>query len=452
MIMKKKNDCPKSKAMTEEFLDYFPVAHSNMRIKVSAQNYRMFIDHGKGARLYDVDGNEYIDYCISYGPTALGAVHPELSEALVDLIRTQPTSSFFFSDDDIKLGKLIRENVPNADRIKMAMTGTEAVQVAIRIARAYTGKKMILKFAECFHGWIDNVFGGDYDPAPSGMPVMTVKEDDHSYCPGLSELSTHETLVIPFNDFDILEETFKNYGHLIAICHFEAVPINGYSIQPKPGFLEKIRELCTKYNVVMSMDEVLTGFRVGPGGAQELFGVKPDLATFGKMFAGGVASAFVCGVDEVMRVLPEENVLAAGTFNGWPLAQRAAATAIEILTRDNGQIYKDMYAKQEKVMDGIVELADKYGFKVRIAENPGCFYSIFGVEGGRKPIYTFDDIKDLNEEQNKRFRTLMEDNGVLILPENRWLMCFVLTDEDVQWTLEAVEESLKQMAAEGLAK
>ena len=170
------------------------------------------------------------------------------------------------------------------------------------------------------------------------------------------------------------------------------------------------------------------------------------------MFAGGIASAFVCGVDEVMRVLPEQNVLAAGTFNGWPLSMRAAATTIDILTRNDGQMYKNMYAKQEKIMDGIVELADKYGMKVRIAENPGCFYTIFGVEGGRKPIYTFDEIKDRDEAQNKRFRTLMENNGVLILPENRWLMCFVLTDEDVQWTLEAAEEAMKQMVAEGLVK
>ncbi len=140
------------------------------------------------------------------------------------------------------------------------------------------------------------------------------------------------------------------------------------------------------------------------------------LATFGKMFAGGIASAFVAGVDEVMRVLPEQNVLSAGTFNGWPLAQRAAATTIDILTRNNGQMYKDMYAKQEKIMDGIVDLSDKYGLKVRITENPGCFYTIFGVEGGRKPVYTFDEIADRNEEQNARFRTLMEDNGVLILP------------------------------------
>lgn len=199
------------------------------------------------------------------------------------------------------------------------------------------------------------------------------------------------------------------------------------------------------------MDEVLTGFRTGPGGAQAMFGVTPDLATFGKMFAGGIASSFVCGLDEVMRVLPEQNVLAAGTFNGWPLSMRAAATTIDILTRNDGQMYKDMYAKQEKIMDGIVELGKKYGFKIRITENPGCFYTIFGVDGGRTPAYTMDDLDGMNPVQQARFRTLMEDNGVLILPENRWLMCFVLTDEDVQWTLEAAEESMKQMVAEGLA-
>ncbi len=446
--MKIKNDCPISRAMTEEFLDYYPVAHSNMRIKVSAQNYRMFTDHGKGARLYDVDGNEYIDYCIAYGPSALGTAHDELSESLCDLIRTQPTASFFFTDDDIKLGKLIRKYVPCGEKIKMSMTGTEAVQVAIRIARAYTGKTMILKFAECFHGWIDNVFGGTWDPNHVGMPIMQVPESDHSYTPGRGALSNSETLIIPYNDFDILEETFAKYGHLLAICHFEAVPINDFSIQPKPGYLEKIRELCTKYNVVMSMDEVLTGFRVGPGGAQEMFGVTPDIATFAKMFAGGIASAFVCGKEEIMRVLPEQNVLAAGTFNGWPLAQRAAAKTIEILTRDDGAMYKHMYAMQEKLMDGLMELADKHGIKLRIPENPGCFYTIFGVEGGRKPIYSEEDIKDRDMEMCAKFRKMMEHHGVLILPENRWLMSFVVTEEDIQWTLEAADAVMKQMVEE----
>ena len=147
-----------------------------------------------------------------------------------------------------------------------------------------------------------------------------------------------------------------------------------------------------------------------------------------------------------MRVLPEKNVLSAGTFNGWPLAQRAAATTIDILTRNDGEAYRNMYEKQEKIMDGLVCLADKYGLKLRITENPGCFYTIFGVEGGRTPIYSDDDIKDMDDDQNNTFRKLMENNGVLILPANRWLMSFVVTDEDVQWTLEAAEDVMKQMA------
>lgn len=443
--MKLKNNCPKSREMTERFVDYYPVGHSNLRIPVSAQNYRMFIDHGKGSRLYDVDGNEYIDFCIAYGPSVLGTAYAELSDALVDLIRTQPTASFFFTEDDLKLGELIRKHVPCAEKIKMQITGTEAVQTAIRIGRAYTGKKMILKFAECFHGWIDNIFGGTWDPNVQGMPLMQVPKSDHCYTPGRGALATAETLIIPFNDFDILEETFEKYGHLIAICHFEPVPINNYSIQPRPGYLEKIRELCTKYNVVMSMDEVLTGFRFGPGGAQSYFGVVPDIATFGKMFAGGIASAFVCGKEEVMRVLPEQHVLSAGTFNGWPLAQRAAATTIDILTRNDGEMYKNMYDKQEKLMDGLVELAEKHGLKLRIPENPGCFYTIFGVDGGRAPIYGEDDIAEKDNAKNAKFRKLLEQYGVLILPENRWLMSFVLTDEDVRWVLEAADVCMKEL-------
>ena len=446
--MKMKNDCKKSREMTAKFVEYFPVGHSNLRIPVSAQNYRMFIDHGKGSRLYDVDGNEYIDFCIAYGPSTLGTAYEELSESLVDLIRTQPTASFFFTDDDLKLGELITKNVPCADKVKMQITGTEAVQTAIRIGRAYTGKSMILKFEECFHGWIDNVFGGTYDPDTQGMPLMKVPETNNCYTLGRGVLATQETLVIPFNNFEILEDTFKKYGHLIGICLFEAIPINHFSIQPKPGFLEKIRELCTKYNVVMCMDEVLTGFRVGPGGAQALFGVTPDIATFGKMFGGGIASAFVCGKAEVMNVLLEKHVLSAGTFNGWPLAQRAAAKSIEILTRNDGEMYKNMYDKQEKIMDGLVELSNKHGIKLRISENPGCFYTIFGVDGGRAAIYSDEEIAEMDNAMNAKFRKLMECYGVLILPANRWLMSFVATDEDVAWVLEAADLVMKQMAEE----
>ena len=445
MTMKLKKDCVKSRAMTEQFIDYYPVGHSNMREKVSPQNYRMFLDHGKGARLYDVDGNEYIDFCIAYGPSALGSCYKELQDSLIDFIKEHPTASLFFTEDDLKLGELIRKNVPCAEKIKMAMTGTEAVQTAIRIARAYTGKNMILKFEQCFHGWIDNIFGGTYDPNVQGMPLQQVPETDHCYTPGRSKVSNLETIVIPFNDFDLLEDTFEKYGHLLAICHFEAIPINDFQIQPKPGFIEKIRELCDKYNVVMSMDEVLTGFRVGPHSAQGYLGVTPDISTFGKMFAGGIASAFICGKAKVMNVLAEKDVLAAGTFNGWALGQRAAATTIDILTRNDGQIYKDMYAKQERMMDGIVDICDKYGIKVRITENPGCFHTIFGVEGGRKPIYFDSDIAGRDIEMNKEFRRLMEDHGVLILPENRWLMNFVLTDEDVDWVLEAADDVLGQL-------
>lgn len=445
MTMKIKKDCVNSIAMTEQFLDYYPAGHSNMREKVSPQNYRMFLDHGEGARLYDVDGNEYIDFCIAYGPSALGSRYPELMEGLIEFIKVHPTASLFFTEDDLKLGELIRKNVPCAEKIKMAMTGTEAVQTAIRIARAYTGKQMILKFEQCFHGWIDNIFGGTYDRDVQGMPLQQVPESDHCYTPGRSSVSHLETIVIPFNDFDLLEETFEKYGHLLAICHFEAIPINDFQIQPKPGFIEKIRELCDKYNVVMSMDEVLTGFRVGPHSAQGYLGVTPDISTFGKMFAGGIASAFICGKAEVMNVLAEKDVLAAGTFNGWALGQKAAAITIDILTRNDGQIYKDMYAKQERMMDGIVDICDKYGIKVRITENPGCFHTIFGVDGGRKPIYYDEDIADRDIEMNKEFRRLMEDHGVLILPENRWLMSFVLTDEDVDWVLEAADAVLNQL-------
>ncbi|MBQ4245512.1 MAG: aminotransferase class III-fold pyridoxal phosphate-dependent enzyme, partial [Clostridia bacterium] len=369
------------------------------------------------------------------------------------------TASFFFTEDDLKLGELIRKNVPCAEKIKMQITGTEAVQTAIRIGRAYTGKSMILKFAECFHGWIDNIFGGTYDPNVQGMPIMRVPETDGNYTPGRGMLSTQETLVIPFNDFDILEDTFKKYGHLIAICHFEAVPINDYSIQPKPGFVQKIRELCDEYNVVMSMDEVLTGFRVGPGGAQGYFNVVPDLTIFGKIVAGGYPSAggvggkkeFVSGMAAGVGTMMKRAYV-GGTLAANPLSAYAGYCAIQEIVKTNACEKAGLAG--DRLVAGLQGLVDKYALPF-VVYNQG---SIVHLECSGAMSYDFSSLNIAKsaipmlktKPEMLRRKVAMEEmgaaymaHGIVTLAGSRLYTSLADTDEVIDEALNKFEDVFK---------
>ncbi len=432
----------KSREYTKEFDEIYPIPHSNFRARVAATDFKTFVAGAKGSHIIDVDGNEYVDFLGSFGPTMLGHANKEYVAELENHLENEATiysSGMLFSPTDIELGKKIIKHVPCAEMIKLSLSGTEAVQTAIRIARAYTGKTIIIRFAEHYHGWLDNVLGGILnEDTEHPYPVQSSK--DAAYTIGRSPWAEKESFLLPWNDFEALESTVEKYHDKIAVIHFEGIVCNHFCLYPKPGFVEKIRELCDKYNIVMSMDEVITGFRLGLGGAQKYLGVTPDIATFGKAISGGVPFSAVAGKRKIMMVMRDEKVLGPGTYNGYALGVKAANTAIALLERDDGAGYKKVEKLQETLTKGLLERAKKHGIKMAINQAPGVFYTIFGVEDTGKPLYTEEDLKGFDQELSTKFWCEIFKEGVLLLMACKWYMSFAHSEEDIKFALDAADK------------
>ncbi|WP_294379110.1 aspartate aminotransferase family protein [uncultured Clostridium sp.] len=443
----------KSEALTKEFNKYYPGGHSNLRIPMDVTEHRLFIAKSEGTHLTDVDGNEYIEYNGSMGPNILGHSHPEFTKRIVDYLKNNGSaigSNLLFSPMDVEVAKLIEKYVPCAEEIKFTTTGSEAVQAAFRIARAYTGKTVIVRFAGSYAGWCDNVLGGRINPNKDEIPytdytLIGGPEVDPYYTEGRVPWVNKETFLIPWNDFDALEETFEKYHDLIAAIHFEGIVWNHDGLYPKPGFLERIRELCDQYNIVMSMDEVITGFRVNIGGAQKVLGVTPDICTMGKAISNGIPVSCVAGKKKIMDVIRGNKVLVPGTYPGYGLGMAAVLATIDLLTRDNCAVYDKVFKVQEKIMDGLVEISNKYDIPLTITEANGVFSTIFGVPGGRRRLYTDEDLKGFDKELCNNFQRYMQENGVFLMFGGRWYINASHTMEDAEKTLIAADKSMKAL-------
>jgi len=438
----------KSLALTKKFNEYYPGNHSNLRhLNLEATNHKVFIDKAKGSHMWDIDGNEYIEFCSGLGPTLLGNCDDEYVASLTENIKNCSTvlgSGVFFGEDDVIVAEKLSKYIACGEQFKFATTGTEAVQVAFRIARAYTGKSKIVRFVEHYHGWFDNVLGGLIKPGPdSEFTIYDDPDVDEHYSMGVSPHAKDDLIVLPWNDFDALRTAFEKYHNEIAVIHFEPMVCNTFGMYPKPGFLELIRELCDKYNVVMSFDEIITGFRLGLGGAQEYFGITPDICTMGKAISGGLPTALIAGKKKIMSYcFSDRKVIAPGTFNGWNLGMRAIATTIEIMERNDGARYKNMLVLQELLCDGILKLAEKYNLDIRITEAPGVLNTIFGAKGGRKPIYTLDELDGMDMEFMIKLRYDLQQDGLIMMPAFRWYMTLAHTKEDIDAALSKMDKAI----------
>ncbi len=442
----------KSKALSKRFDELYPGGHSKFREPFDVTSHKVFIKKASGSRVWDVDDNEYVQFNDAFGPSILGHANPEWAKALTDIIENSATivgSNCLFGEDDIKFAEAIIRHVPCAEAVKVQVTGSEAVQMAIRMARAYTGKSIVIRFSDHYHGWFDNVFGGllndDKDAIPYQMEGNNIN-DDH-WTSGRFPGCVNETYVLPWNDFERLEETFDKYHDEIAMIHFEAMVCNTLGLYPKPGFIEKIRELCDKYNVVMSIDEVITGYRLGLGGAQKYFEVTPDLATFAKAIGGGVPVSCVVGKKKLFESF-DSGLKGPGTFNGYALGMRAAAATLSILEKNNGECYEKRQKVQNYITEGLLKIADENKISLRITEAPGVFFTIFGMSCGKKPVYTVQEAIDggWNPKMFVEFRKYMQNEGIIMLPGERWYIDMAHTMEDADWVLNAAKNSMKKLA------
>lgn len=450
-IMLKKD---KSEALTKEYNKYYPGGHSNLRIPMDVTEHRLFIAKSDGTHLTDVDGNEYIEYNGSMGPNILGHKNPNFVKKVVEYIENNGTaigSNLLFSPMDVEVAKRLSELIPCVEELKFTVTGSEAVQAAFRIMRAYTGKNVIVRFQGNYAGWGDNVLGGRINSDVNAEIPFTDfsthggPEEDPYYTEGRSPLACKETIMIPWNNFEVLEETFDKYHDIIAGIRFEGIVWNHEGLYPKPGFVEKIRELCTKYNIVMCMDEVITGFRVNIGGAQTVLGVTPDLCTMGKAISNGIPVSCVGGKKEIMDCIRGNKVLVPGTYPGYGLGMAAVLATLDELTKDDCAVYKQVFKVQEKIMDGLVEISRKYDIPLTITEANGVFDTLFGIPGGRRRLYTDGELVGFDKNIVNNFQRYMQENGVFLMFGGRWYVNASHTMEDAEKTLAAADKAMKAL-------
>ena len=395
------------------------------------QPYPFFTKRGQGSCITDVDGNEYIDYCLGFGPLILGHAHPKIIEA----VKAQLELGSLYgtpTEQEVDLADVVSETVPSAEMVRLVSTGGEATMAALRAARGYTGKKKIVKFEGCYHG------AHDYVLVKAGSGATTFGMPDSL---GIPEETTRNTIVIPFNDIEKLEKTVKENKDNLAAVIVEPVIGNIGVVLPKRGFLETLRELTESYGVVLIFDEVITGFRLALGGAQEYFGVTPDMTTLGKILGGGLPMAAYVGKEEIMKLIaPSGKVYQAGTYSGNPLSVAAGLTVLRLLRERGSGFYADLERKCEAIVKPLGEAVSEAGLKLHINHIASMFQLFFTD----KPVFDYVSAKASDSSKFMKFHARLLKNGVF-LPASQFETCFLSeahSPEDLEKTVDCFREAL----------
>ena len=381
----------------------------------------LFIEKGKGSKIYDIDGNEYIDYICSWGPNILGHCYPKVIEE----VKKACDNGLTFgapTEKEVVLAELIREIMPSMEVLRMVNSGTEAVMSAIRVARGFTKRDMILKFKGCYHGHSDGLL------VKAGSAALTAAVPDSL---GVPKSYTENTLVALYNDEKSVEELFEKYGDKIACVVVEPVAANMGVVLPKKGFLQFLRDITEKYGSLLIFDEVITGFRLSLGGAQEYFGIKPDMTTLGKIVGGGMPMAVYGGRKEIMDcVAPLGGVYQAGTLSGNPIATTAGIATLTAL-KGNKHLYADLEKKAEKI-------ANSYR-KIGASVNQiGSLLSGFFTD---REVNDYDSATSSDTARYAKFFNYLLENGIYIAPSQYEAMFVSMahSDEDIEKTCKVIE-------------
>ncbi|XID92963.1 aspartate aminotransferase family protein [Paenibacillaceae bacterium WGS1546] len=426
----------KSKQLLEQSKRYLAGGVAST-LRAAMKPTPLFAESGSGSRVRDVDGNEYIDYLLAYGPLILGHAHPSLKEGLNEALERGATYGLQHTGE-IELAKLLTELLPCADRVALSGSGTEAVMLALRLARAHTGRAKVVRFHGHFHGWSDAIFTS----FPSADMKQAATASAGAVPPGTggqSENSLQDILLLPWNDVDELERVLREQRDSIAAVITEPIMCNNGCILPKPGYLAKMRELTAELGIVMIMDEVITGFRLGLGGAHGKFGLKPDLVTVGKAMGGGFAISGVGGSAEIMALIENGTVGHLGTLNGNRAATSAALATLRELAKDGGSVYGKMERTADQLVLGIRSLLEKHGFPGLVNQAGPVFHMMFTEE---KAVEDFDAFNKRDAAKYGRFAERMLAEGVLIRPSGLWYVSAVHGEEEVLATLASVDRAL----------
>lgn len=412
-------------------------ASSSFNMKEDSYPF-LYFDHGCGSHIWDVDGNEYIDYLLGSAPLLLGHNPP----AVLKAVKEQLERGWLYAgacELDFLLAEKLKEVIPCADLVHYANTGTEAVQVALRIARVYTGRKKIIKFEGQYHGWIDNVFfsigsvrekWGDRK-RPNIVPMTG----------GQAESAGQDIIVLQWNDLDVVEEVLREHNDEIAAIITVPVMFGaGCGAMPKEGFLQGLRDLCTKSGVALIFDEILTGFRIALGGAQEYFDVVPDIAVYAKAISAGIPLACVAGKKPFMDMITEQKAMYPGTYNGNPIALAGGLAAISELQRDKGKVYQYLFHHGEKLANGLCEVADSYGESF-LVNGIGPIMNTAFTE--RKTFTNYREACDQDIKKRERFAYELVRRGIRVGSDGQWYISAAHTSADIEKTLSVADEILK---------
>jgi glutamate-1-semialdehyde 2,1-aminomutase len=392
-----------------------------------------FIARGKGCRIWDADGNEFIDYVGSWGPLILGHAQPRVLKAVREAL-AKGTSFGAPTELEIELAEAIRGALPGIQKVRMVSSGTEATMSAIRLARGVTGRDRILKFEGCYHGHSDGLLVG----AGSGVATLSIPGS-----PGVPESMTELTIQAPYNDLAAVEEALSRWGDEIACVIVEPVAGNMGFIPPQPGFLECLRDACDKSGALLIFDEVMTGFRVAAGGAQRLFKVKPDLTTLGKIVGGGMPAAAYGGSRDLMsHVAPEGGVYQAGTLSGNPLAMAAGLETLRQLA--DPSVYETLGARTETLVAGLRECAREASVEFT-ADSLGGMFGFYFHPG---PVRSFQEAKKADDARFRAFFAGMLQAGIYLAPSpfEAGFVSLAHRRADIDQTLEAARNAMLRAA------
>ncbi|WP_214701185.1 MULTISPECIES: glutamate-1-semialdehyde 2,1-aminomutase [unclassified Exiguobacterium] len=392
----------------------------------------VYMERGEGAYFYDVDGNRYIDYLAAYGPIITGHAHPHIHEALVNaslkgLLYGTPHPL------EVEFAKKLKQAIPSMDKIRFTNSGTEAVMTTVRVARAYTGRELVVKFSGCYHGHSDlMLIAAGSGPATLGSPDSA----------GVTKATAKEVITVPFNDIDAYRTMMKEWGDQIACVLVEPIVGNFGIVEPKPGFLQAVNDITHEHGALVIYDEVITAFRFTYGSAQQVYGIEPDMTALGKIIGGGLPIGAYGGKAEIMEtVAPLGPAYQAGTMAGNPASMATGIACLEVLEQPG--VYEKLDALGAKLEAGIREAAEKHAVTITINRLKGALTVYFTDE----IVTDYEGAEKSDGEKFGRFFKLMLENGVNLAPSKyeAWFLTTEHTEQDIEETIEAVHRSFAQL-------
>lgn len=389
----------------------------------------LFYERGEGSRLWDVDGNEYLDFTLSQGPLILGHSHPEVLQAVEEASQKGQLFAGQYLQE-VQLAETLQRLIPGAERLRFSLSGSEADHAALRLARAITKRPKFIRFEGHYHGWLDNAAFAVSKPGPE------------PWTEGLPPRIFEEAIVLPWNDLSLVEQTLAACSRDIAAIITEPVMCNNGCIPPEPGFLQGLRALCDRHGCLLIFDEVITGFRLGMGGAQKFFGVTPDLAIFGKAMASGYPISVLAGRAEHMAWIAEGRVIHAGTMNSGQSSVAAAAATLAVLERDN--VHPRLFALGERLMAGLRRAASEADTPLRIQGMGPMFHAGFTT---RTAVRNLADTMEYDKTSYARFAAGMQDRGIRLIGRGLWYISAAHTEADIEHAIATATEVLGEMRA-----